>query len=100
MVSLIVPVGVQFKERLKLFPWVNWSEVGREESLKKDIFDRFIKKDKLSKFDQEFCEAIDWHPVDELPLKEEYIKKIKKIEKEPHSKPMNIKEFNEWCEKL
>ena len=27
----------------------------------------------------EFCDKIDWHPVDELPLKEEFIKKMEKI---------------------
>ncbi|MBL7148357.1 MAG: hypothetical protein ISS82_06025 [Nanoarchaeota archaeon] len=93
MVSITVSVEDFFKERLKIFPWVNWSEVGREETLKRDIFDRFIKTRKLSEFDQEFCDLIDWHPVDELPLKEEYVKKLKKIEKGPHSR-MTLKELD------
>ncbi len=43
---------------------------------------------------------MDWHPVDELPLRKEYIKKLKKIEKGPHSKPMNAKDLNKWFDKL
>jgi len=36
--------------------------------------------------DWEFCEQIDWHPVDELPMKKSYIKELKEAEKGPHSK--------------
>ena len=75
--------------------------MGREESLKKEIFDRFIKTNKLSEFDRKFCDIIDWHPVDELPLREEYVKKLKALsEKKPYGKAMTLKEFNKWCEKL
>ena len=55
------------------FSWVNWSEVNREELNKKRIFEEFIKTGTLSTEDQEFCDKIDWYPVDELELKEEYI---------------------------
>ena len=70
MVSITIPLEEDFKERLESFNWVKWSEVGREETLKREIFDSFIKTNKLSESDQEFCEFIDWHPVDKLPLKE------------------------------
>ena len=43
----------------------------------KSIFEKYIKTVKLTKEETEFCEKIDWHPVDELPLKEEFIKKLK-----------------------
>ena len=100
MVSITIPLEENFRERLESFHWVKWSEVGREETLKRDIFDRFIKTNKLSESDQEFCDIMDWHPVDELPLRKEYIKKLKKIEKGPHSKPMNAKDLNKWFDKL
>ena len=66
----------------------------REKLMKREIFDKYIKTKKISKEDEKFCEEIDWHPVDELPLKEEYVKKLKKIEKEPHSR-MTLKEVKE-----
>ena len=63
------------------FSWVNWSEVNREELNKKRIFEEFIKTGTLSDEDQKFCDKMDWDPIDELEVKEEYIEKLKKIEK-------------------
>ncbi len=52
--------------------------------LKRDISERYKETGEITDEDCEFCEKIDWHPVDELPLKEEFVKKIKEIEKGPH----------------
>lgn len=100
MACITVSMEESFKQRLLRFPWVNWSEVTLEESLKKEIFDRYVKTRKLSKEDEEFCERIDWHPVDELPLKESFIKELEKAKKEPSGKPMTLEEFDRWCKKL
>ena len=100
MVSLITTIENEFKGRLDLFPWVNWSEVAREESNKRRIFEEFIKNRKLSKEDEIFCEEIDWHPVDELPMKPEYAEKLRKISKKPSGKSTTVDEFNKWCESL
>jgi hypothetical protein len=62
--------------------------------MKRDIFEQFIKSGELSAEDQEFCDSIDWYPVDELPLREEYVKKLKQIEKGPHSR-MTLEELDE-----
>jgi len=62
--------------------------------MKRDIFEVFIKTGELSAEDQEFCDMIDWYPVDELPLREEYVKKLKQIEKGPHSR-MTLEELDE-----
>lgn len=93
MGNITVPLEKEFKERMDSFSWVNWSAVGRNEMLKRDIFDKYIKTGKISKEDAKFCERIDWHPVDELPLRAEYIKKLKRIEKERHSR-MSLKEVD------
>ncbi len=94
MVSITFALEDQLFSILEGFPWVNWSEVSREKVMKREIFDRFIKTGTLSKADQEFCDRIDWHPVDELELKEEFVKELKEIEKGPHSK-MTLKELDE-----
>ena len=93
MACITVPLKETIRERIAAFPWVNWSEVGREEILKRDIFEAYIKTRKLSKEDEEFCEKIDWHPVDELPLKEEFIEELKKAEKGTHSE-MTLEELD------
>jgi len=79
MVSLTVPLEPKLKEKLSMFSWVNWSDVGREEILKKDIFERYLKTKRVTDEDWRFCESIDWHPVDELPMKEEHIKELKRV---------------------
>jgi len=53
--------------------------------MKQDILARFLKVKQLSEEDQEFCDKIDWFPIDEMELKEEYVSKLKEIEKGPHS---------------
>ena len=68
--------------------------------MKRDIFEQFIETGELSAEDQEFCDRIDWYPVDELPLREEYVKKLKALSKKPAGKPMTIEEFNKWCDSL
>jgi len=68
--------------------------------MKRAIFEEFIKTGELSAEDQEFCDRIDWYPVDELPLREEYVKKLKRIEKGPHSKTMTLEELDKWFDGL
>jgi hypothetical protein len=82
MTSVTLSISEQFKEELKHFPWVNWSEIAKEETRKKLIFEKYMKSEEISDEDWSFCEKIDWHPVDELPIKKEFIKEMRKIEKE------------------
>ncbi|MFH1054669.1 MAG: hypothetical protein V1744_01095 [Candidatus Altiarchaeota archaeon] len=98
MACITVNVDQSLKERMERFSWINWSEVGRQEALKRDILEGYIQNGKVSAEDLRFCETIDWHPVDELPIKGEYAKKLKEIERGPHSRGMNVKELKEWVE--
>jgi len=93
MASLTLPVSEEFKKQLRGFLWVNWSEIAREEALKKIIFEDYIKTGKLGNEEWKFCEKIDWHPVDELPLKKEFIKKLKAIKKEKSIKLKSVSEI-------
>ena len=84
MACITVSIERSLKERLERFPWINWSEIGREELLKRYIFDKYMKTGELTKEEEKFCEQIDWHPVDELPLKEEFIIKLNKAKNKGH----------------
>ncbi len=77
MATLTLSVSEEFRNKLRGISWVNWSGVAREELQKRLIFENYLKKKKLSKEDWEFCERIDWHPVDELPLKKGFIEKMR-----------------------
>ena len=76
MASLTLSISEEFKNQLKNLSWVNWSEIAREESLKKLIFENYLKTGSITDDEWAFCDKMDWHPVDELPLKEEYKKKL------------------------
>ena len=93
MASLTLSVSDEFKNQLKKFMWVNWSEIAREETMKKLIFENYIKTGSVSDEEWKFCEKIDWHPVDELPLKEEFIKKLNKIKKGKFKKYNSVEKF-------
>jgi hypothetical protein len=93
MACITISVKETFKERLSRFPWVNWSEVGREEIFKRYIFEKFMKNKKLTKEENDFCEKIDWHPTDELPLREDFIEELKKIRKGKCHKYHSIEEL-------
>ncbi|MBU2576121.1 MAG: hypothetical protein KKF50_00185 [Nanoarchaeota archaeon] len=98
MVSITLSVEEKFKDQLKQLLWVNWSEIAREETIKKLIFERYLKTGEISDKEWEFCERIDWHPVDELPLKKEFIEKISKIKKEKGIKFKNMSELRKIIE--
>lgn len=100
MVSITIPLDDETLAQIKQFPWVNWSEVAREKLMKREIFDKYLKTKKISKEDEIFCEEIDWHPVDELPLKEEFVERLRKAQSKPDGKSMTQEEFNKWCKEL
>lgn len=100
MANLTIQLGQELKQKTIHFAWVNWSELSKKGLLKKKIFERFMKTGTLSNEDQEFCDSIDWYPVDWLPLREEFVKELKQSRKEPLGKPKTIKEFNKWCDGL
>ncbi len=93
MACITISVEEKFKKRLSRFPWINWSEVGREEMLKRLIFEKYIKNKKLTKEENDFCKRFDWHPVDELPLRDEFIEEIKKIRGDKYHKYKTVEEL-------
>ena len=98
MASLTLSLSDEFKNDLKDFLWVNWSEIAREEAIKKLIFENYIKTGNISDNEWVFCEKIDWHPVDELPLREEFVKKLNTIKKEKGIKFKSIDELRKVIE--
>ena len=93
MACITIPLKESFKQRISKFSWVNWSDVGREETMKKELFDKYVKAGTLSDEEWKFCEKIDWHPVDELPLKEEFKKEMERRKKEKSIKLKSVSEI-------
>ena len=95
MVSITLSITEDLRNELKRFSWVNWSEIAKEEAQKKLIFENYIKTGTISEEEWNFCQEIDWHPVDELPLKEEFKKEMEKRKK---GKFLRIKSLNQLFE--
>jgi hypothetical protein len=93
MVSVTIPVSEDFKEKLKHFQWVNWSQIAREETMKKIIFEKYLRTKQISDDDWKVCESLDWHPVDELPFREDFLEKHKQIKKEKSLKIDSISQI-------
>ena len=99
MSSITMSVSDELQKQLKSFQWVNWSEIAREETMKKLIFENYLRTGEISDEEWEFCEKIDWHPVDELPLKEEFKKEIERRKKEKYIKFSSVDELRKIVEK-
>jgi hypothetical protein len=93
MASVTLSLSKEFKAELQRRPWINWSSIAREELMKKKIFEEYLKKREISDEEWTFCESIDWHPVDELPLKKEYKAKIMKRAKGPFIKLKSVSDI-------
>lgn len=93
MASITLSVSDELKTQLKSFSWINWSEIGREEALKKLIFENYVKGNMLSDDEWDFCEKIDWHPADELPLKDEFKRELQKRKKGPFLKLKSVNDM-------
>jgi hypothetical protein len=93
MTGIISSFEDDFKFRIEKFPWINWSKIARIEMNKRRMSEEFKITRKISKEDKIFCESIDWHPVDELPLKKEFIKELKERKKGPFVKLKSIEEL-------
>ena len=93
MVSLTINVDDDILKYLENFSWVNWSELARQEIRKKIIFEKYMNTKEVSSEDLEFCNGIDWHPVDELPLKKSFINRMKRVSKQSYKK-MGMKDLD------
>ncbi len=99
MTSLTLSLSEELRNKIKELIWINWSEIAREEATKKVIFENYMKTRELTDEEWKFCEKIDWHPVDELPLKEEFVKKLNKIKYEKRTAFKDISELRKIIEK-
>ncbi|MDO8516654.1 MAG: hypothetical protein Q7S33_00870 [Nanoarchaeota archaeon] len=93
MASLTLSVSDEFKNKLKSFLWVNWSEIAREETMKKLIFENYVKTGIITDEEWEFCDKMNWHPVDELPLKDDFKKELEKRKKEKSIKLKSVSQI-------
>lgn len=93
MASITLSVSDEFRDKLKSFSWVNWSEIAREEIAKKLMFENYLKTGKLSDKEWAFCEKIDWHPVDLLPIKKGFDRKYRENKRQSSIKLQSVSDI-------
>ncbi|MCF7865948.1 hypothetical protein K9L67_02055 [Candidatus Woesearchaeota archaeon] len=93
MVSITIPLEDETWNKIKKKSWINWSEIARQETKKKIIFEKFIRTGKITKKDIQYCEETDWHPVDELPLKKEFLRKLSGTKQEKSLKINSVSDI-------
>ncbi len=95
MATITVPVPDDLYSRMEHFSWVKWSEVSRDSLRKRQIFEKYLRSGELSDGDAEFCDKMDWHPVDELPLRDDYVQRLEDLKKET---PLKVKDVSDIFE--
>ena len=92
MATITLPVPDDLYRRMEHFSWVKWSEVARISIWKREVLEKYLRSGELSDEDAEFCDKIDWHPVDELPLREDYVQRLEDLKKET---PLKVKDVSD-----
>lgn len=81
MSTLTIPIDDELYDKVQSLSWIRWSKVVQDGIRKRKILETYLREKSISEDDAAFCEAIDWHPVDELPIRQEVIDKLKKADK-------------------
>lgn len=63
--------------------------------MKRDILERYKQTGAITDEDWSFCEKIDWHPADELPLREDFVESIRTARSERSVKLKSVSEIFE-----
>ena len=61
------------------------------------MFEKYLKNGELSDDDWEFCERVDWHPVDELLLRDGVIERLNEAEEGKFVRLSSIDDLFENC---
>lgn len=98
--NVTLSVSGKLMEGMRRHSSVKWTEVAREAMarelerlMKAELLQKFLHKERFSQFEEEWMEEHDWHPVDEMQLKPEFIKRVQASRKEHSKKIKNVSEL-------
>ena len=99
MANITLSISDMLKHEIEYYTEIRWSEVAKKAIVEKvfelrklDILRKYVDKESFSDADIGWMEENDWHPVDEKPMKKEFIKSVLKAEKGKF-KRMTVKEL-------
>jgi hypothetical protein len=86
--NITMSVSGDLEKGIKKYPHIKWTEIARKamtqelEKIKKlDILKKYVDKEEFSDEDEEWMNKNNWHPIEQLSLKPEFIKEALRIEK-------------------
>lgn len=86
--NITMSVSGELEKGIKKYPHIKWTEIARKamteelEKIKKlDILKKYVDKEAFNDEDEEWMNKNNWHPVEHLSLKPEFIKDALRIEK-------------------
>ncbi|MEK6973087.1 MAG: hypothetical protein AABW72_03545 [archaeon] len=86
--NITMSVSGELEKGIKKYPHIKWTEIARkamvlelEKINKLDILKKYVDKEEFTDEDEEWMNKNNWHPVEHLALKPEFIKDALRIEK-------------------
>lgn len=100
--NITLSVSGELEKLIKEHPEIKWTELARKgmlseaENLKKLwLLRKFVDKEPISEDDFKWMDEHDWHPVDEMELKPEFVKVVQKRSKGKFRRINSIKDLFE-----
>ncbi|MFH0836795.1 MAG: hypothetical protein V1870_01575 [Candidatus Aenigmatarchaeota archaeon] len=86
--NITLSVSGELEKMIKEHPEIKWTELARQGMIseierfqKTNILKKMIEREPFTNQDIEWMDKNDWHPVDEMELKPEFIKKVEQRSK-------------------
>lgn len=87
--NLTMSISGEAEEIVKRNRQIKWTEIARaaikEEALKLkklEMLSKYLDKKPINRKDWQSMERLDWHPVDEIELKESFVSQVLKASRE------------------
>ena len=98
--NITLSVSGELEKMIKEHPEIKWTELARkgmitelERMQKMNILKKMVEKEKFTEQEIKWMDEHDWHPVDEMELKPEFVKKIQARNMNKCIKVNNIKDI-------
>lgn len=98
--NITLSVSGELEKLIKKHPEIKWTGVARQamfseaEKLQKlELLRKLVDKEPISDADFEWMDRHDWHPVDEMELKPEFVKEVQKRSKGKFRRINSIKDL-------
>ena len=100
MANITLSISDAIRAQMDQYSEIKWSEVAKSaiaakviELRKFSILKKYVDKEPIPDADWAWMDEHDWHPVDELPMKKEYVKSLKAAMREK-SYPFSLSDLN------